>query len=141
MWLDVELLPRGGQFRQGEIGSPEFLIDANASSDLSFAILTSNEAPLALANNHSRGEAESLHDFYLPSAGEYFIRISGTREAVQLYELRLSVSGANAPEPTSATLAAAMTGILMIFNRSSICKRQLTSASNQCGANRGACEK
>ena len=134
MWLDVELIPRGGQFRQGEIGSPEVLIDANASSDLSFAILASNEAPLALVNNHSRGEGESLHGFYLPAAGEYVIRVSGSREAVQLYELKLSVNGAHAPEPSSAALATVMAGMLLAFQRSSVCKRYSASESTRTGA-------
>jgi serralysin len=134
MWLDAELIPRGGQFRQGEIGSPEFLIDAKASSDLSFAILASNEAQLALVNNHSRGETESLQGFYLPAAGQYFIGVSGSRESVQLYELKLSVNGTHAPEPSSATLATVLVGILIAIQRSSSCKRYSTYESIRIGA-------
>jgi serralysin len=134
MWLDVELIPCGGQFRQGEIGSPEVLIDANASSDLSFAILASNQDQLALVNSNSRGEAETLDGFYLPAAGEYVIRVSGSREAVQLYELRLSVNDVHAPEPSSATLAIAMVGMLLAFQRSSSCKRYSMHESTRTGA-------
>lgn len=139
-WLDVDLTPHGGSFRQGEFGSPEFLIDATASGDLSFSILAGNEVPLVQVNNHSRGQAESLRSFYLPEAGEYFIRVSSAREAVQLYELKVGIHAAHAPEPSSSMLMSAMTGVLLTFHRGSICKRQSSNALNRSGANHEACD-
>jgi hypothetical protein len=104
-WLDLELTPRGGLFRQASIGEAEILVDANASSDLSLALFAANEAQLAVVDEQPRGGIETLDNFYLPAAGSYFIRVSGSREAVQLYELNAQVRGLSSPEPSTGTIA------------------------------------
>jgi hypothetical protein len=104
--LDVQLTPRGGRFRQGLPGEAESLIDADASSDLALALLDASGAELAAANAHPRGFGESLDGLLLPGAGEFVIRISGSRDVIQLYDLRIRLLGVATPEPTAISLVA-----------------------------------
>jgi hypothetical protein len=104
--LDVELTPRGGRFRQGLPGEDEILIDAHASSDLALAVLDSRGVELAAANAHPRGFGESVNGLLLPVVGRYVIRITGSRDVVQLYDLRLRLHGVTTPEPTAIALVA-----------------------------------
>ncbi len=103
-WLDVELQPRGGRFRQAQLGGEEAWIEAHASNDLTLELLAADDSLLGSANRHGRGEGERLADVFLPSAGTYRLRVSGSREAVQLYSLEVRVRGIQAPEPASAQL-------------------------------------
>ncbi len=90
--LNVVLTPRGGQFTQSGGGTPT-LFDASARSDLALAIFDLNgTSVLGLADETGQGGIESLVDLSLPAAGEYFVRITGGDDTIQLYELELSIS-------------------------------------------------
>lgn len=103
--IDVELKPRGGRYRQAAVGGIETLIDAGASSSLTLQLYDSNQSLIANLENPLRGASEVLDDLLLPSAGTYFVRISGSRDRAQLYELTLQGNALHAPEPTAAALA------------------------------------
>ena len=93
--LSAVLTPRGGIFDQGQQGgSPPTPTDANSKNDLSLALFGSDgTTQLALINNTGAGSAETLSNFTLPSAGQYYLRVTGaTADAVQLYDLALSAS-------------------------------------------------
>lgn len=89
--LTATLTPRGGQFDQsGQGGTPTFF-DASARSDLSLAIFdTDGTSVLGLADDTGLGGVESLVALELPAAGQYYARITGAQDTIQLYELELS---------------------------------------------------
>jgi hypothetical protein len=93
--LSAVLTPRGGIFNQGQQGgSAPTQTDANSKNDLSLALFGSDgTTQLALINNTGAGSAETLSNFTLSSAGQYYVRVTGaTADAVQLYDLALSAS-------------------------------------------------
>jgi hypothetical protein len=89
------LTPRGGQFTQAaaEGGGTPTLFNASARSDLTLAIFDTNgTSMLDLANNTGLGGIETLVDLELPTAGQYYARITGgPQDTIQLYELELFV--------------------------------------------------
>jgi serralysin len=95
--LSAVLTPQGGMFDQGqENGTPPTPFDATNKNDLELTLFGTNGATqLALVNNTGAGLAETLSNFMLPSAGQYYVRVTGaTADAVQLYDLNLSVAAA-----------------------------------------------
>jgi hypothetical protein len=96
--LSAVLTPRGGIFNQTSENdfNPPTTFNANNRDDLVLTLLGTNGATqLALVNNTAAGLAETLSGFSLPSAGQYYIRVTGTTaDAVQLYDLQLSVAAA-----------------------------------------------
>jgi hypothetical protein len=86
-FLTATLIPRGGVFTQPST------FDANARNDLDFTVLAPDGATiLATASTASAGGTESLTNVKLPNAGDYFIRIAGLDDTIQLYELSLAVA-------------------------------------------------
>ena len=91
--LNVVLTPRGGQFTQAQDGFTPTFFDASARSDLALAIFDlDGTSLLESADKTEKGGIESLVDLSLPAAGEYFVRITGGDDTIQLYELELSIS-------------------------------------------------
>ncbi|MGI9457877.1 MAG: pre-peptidase C-terminal domain-containing protein, partial [Aeoliella sp.] len=93
--LTATLTPRGGQFDQGgQFGIPPTApFDASARSDLALAIFDPNGTTiLDSADATGQGGVESLVDVILPAAGQYFARITGGDDTIQLYELELSIT-------------------------------------------------
>jgi serralysin len=91
--LDVSLTPLGGTFTQGEQGGSLSSFNASARNDLSFAILGPDGATqLAFANTAAVGQVELLSDVQLTTPGNYFVRVLGSAESVQLYQLQLSAT-------------------------------------------------
>lgn len=91
--LNAVLTPRGGIYNQGSQGGQQSPIDANSRSDLAFAIFDSDGTTLLRhVNRDGAGTTESLSELLLPSAGTYYIRVTGASSQVQLYQLDLSVT-------------------------------------------------
>ena len=92
--IDVNLSPEGPTYSQGRQGqNNESPYDASAQSDLSFEVLdTDGTTVLTTASVNGIGSSESLNAFDLNVAGTYFVRISGADNAVQMYQLDVSVS-------------------------------------------------
>jgi hypothetical protein len=92
--IDVNLSPEGPTYSQGRQGqNNESPYDASAQSDLSFQILdTDGTTVLTTASANGIGASESLAAFDLNVAGTYYVRISGADNAVQMYQLDVSVS-------------------------------------------------
>jgi hypothetical protein len=57
---------------------------------------------LASSNVGSLGFAESILDFAVASAGDYFVRVSGAFNSAQFYQLDIAL----VPEPASVLLLA-----------------------------------
>jgi hypothetical protein len=93
--LDVFLTPLGGVFTQGTEDGQQATFNANARNDLTLALFDRNGTSLlALVNNAGAGQVESFSGISLPSAGEYYVRVTGANDSIQLYQLMLSVSSA-----------------------------------------------
>jgi len=91
--LDATLTPLGGIFNQGLEGGVQSSFNANARNDLALSIFASNGTTLlGTANLTAAGGIESLGNISLVTAGEYFARISGADDNVQLYQLRLAAA-------------------------------------------------
>jgi hypothetical protein len=90
--LAATLTPRGGVFTQASEGQTPTSFNANARSNLALSVFATNgTSVLATANASPAGVAESLANVNLPAAGTYYARITGADDAIQLYELSLSV--------------------------------------------------
>jgi hypothetical protein len=91
--VDATLTPRGGVFTQASEGQTPTTFDANARNNLALAILAGDGTSLlATASNSPAGAAESLAGLELPEAGNYFVRITGTDDTIQLYQLSLTAA-------------------------------------------------
>ena len=91
--LNAMLTPRGGQFTQAGDGGTPTLFDASARVDLILDVFdTDGTSLLASANDTGKGGIESLAELSLPEAGEYFVRITGADDTIQLYELELNIT-------------------------------------------------
>jgi serralysin len=90
--LNVNLTPWGGTFNQMGPGGVELLIDAASASNLSLAILAPNGSSILRSTDSAgSGAGEAITGLQL-AAGQYFVRILGADDAVQLYELQLSLN-------------------------------------------------
>ena len=93
---DILLTPKGPTY---DFNGSSF--DASELNDLALRLLdASNNSVLAASDVNGLGEAESILNFELPSAGDYLIELTGLDDAAQLYELNLDVS----PVPQPAAL-------------------------------------
>ncbi len=93
--INVLLRPRGGIFSQGVQGGQQSQVNASADSDLRVTVFDSDGATvLATADVAAAGEAEVLAGVYLPTAGQYFVEVTGSSDVVQLYQLDLSLMAA-----------------------------------------------
>jgi serralysin len=89
--LDLTLTPLGGVFYQGVEDGQQTLFDANSRNDLSLAVFSTNGTTLlASADSTAAGEIESLSGISLTSPGQYFVRVTGSDDNVQLYQLQLA---------------------------------------------------
>lgn len=90
--LDVTLTPHGGQFAQGSEGTVPTPFNADNRSNLSFDVIdTDGSTVLAAVNNGAAGISDVLEDLELADSGEYFIRITGAADTIQLYQLDLEL--------------------------------------------------
>lgn len=90
--VNMVLTPLGGVFHQGAPGETQSLFDANARNNLTLALYRESEAELlATANSQPAGAVESLTNVALTTPGNYYVRIAGSNQNVQLYQLDISL--------------------------------------------------
>jgi serralysin len=95
--LTAVLTPMGGTFTQGSVGSIPTSFNASARVDLVLEILdTDGMSSLGLSDTSIAGGIETVVGVNL-NAGDYFARITGLDDTIQLYQLELSTVAA--PEP------------------------------------------
>ncbi|HEX2475490.1 MAG TPA: matrixin family metalloprotease [Lacipirellulaceae bacterium] len=100
MSLNAVLMPRGGSFSQGIPGGQQSQVNASADNDLRMTVFDSDGVTvLASADDAAAGEPEVLAGVYLPTAGQYFVQVTGSSDAVQLYQLDLSLMAARLHVP------------------------------------------
>lgn len=95
--LSVTLTPTGSTYTSNSTS-----FNSLAQSDLTLSLYGTNGSTLlASANAGGAGVAETLNNFNLPGSGTYYVRVSGTANAAQMYRLTGNLSNVvstNAPE-------------------------------------------
>jgi len=101
--VDILLTPKGPTYLEGFSPGTLQPYDSSAQSNLSLELLDSNgTTSLLFANDNGLGGSEGILNFELDTPGEYFVRIRGAQNTIQLFQLDLSA--VPIPEPASALL-------------------------------------
>jgi hypothetical protein len=107
--LSITVTPKGPTYDEGPQGSgnagTQQPLVASAKSNLTLALLdTDGTSLLELANSTGAGFAESIADYALAAAGDYYIRVQGqTFNQAQFFQLDIA-SLQSVPEPTGLAL-------------------------------------
>jgi serralysin len=100
--LDITLTPLGPSYMEGPHGGTQTLLDTAALNILSLYVFDGTGSNvLAFSSSGGLGAAEYLTNIPAP-AGNYYIRISGDRDAAQFYQLDVAVNAV--PEPAAVVL-------------------------------------
>ena len=111
-FISTTLTPVGATYNQSPEGGPGATpLNTSAQSNLTLALFNSSGSPEGLVNNAGLGGAETLNDILVPP-GDYFIRVTGTANTVQLYTLSVSVESLDIPVSTGPTLVSPSTGVV-----------------------------
>ena len=109
--LNIVLKPLGPTYQDGLSASTQTSFNTSAQSDLSLRLYDSTGLNLlATSNITGLGGIESLLHFPV-NAANYFVRVSGSQDAAQFYQLDIAL----VPEPAGFTLFAL--GISTFFYR------------------------
>lgn len=115
--IEILLSPQGPTYNQGPQGGSSSSFNAKAQNDLMFTLFGQDGTTiLAHVNQTGLGMDETL-TYLVPSAGNYFIRVMGSVDQVQLYRLWIS-GGFVIPEPTSGVLLLVVASALVVRRRS-----------------------
>ncbi len=91
--VDVLLSPAGYIYREGPQNGTQSTYRTNELNDLNVALFDSNGTSLlASASDGGVGVPEEISDIDLLSPGEYFVRVRGTLNDAQFYQLEVSVT-------------------------------------------------
>ena len=90
--LDAQLAPIGFTYQQGAEENSIQLFNSKTQNDLTLELYNAQRQLVGRADNFGAGGNEELAGVRLTAGGQYFVRISGNRDAAQLYQLDLTVS-------------------------------------------------
>ncbi|QDT00219.1 matrixin family metalloprotease [Adhaeretor mobilis] len=98
--VDVTITPTGPNYFERPTGVGNYAVTRSSQqSDLTLEVFRATDGGgtqlLGTANSAPLGQAESLLDLLLPAAGEYFVRVAGSTNAVQLYQLSLALEASS----------------------------------------------
>ena len=114
--LTATVTPVGPTYRIGPQHATPTYLDSSAVSDLTLTIFDSDGTSiLALENANDEGFSEVIDELSLPAGGEYFARITGNANDVQMYQLDLDVVAV--PEPVAALSLASLVALACIVRR------------------------
>jgi len=91
--LDITLAPLGPTYQEQVPGGPTVTTVSSAVSNLSLQVFSldgMSEVILGTSNTNPIGQPESVLDLALADAGQYFVRITGSSDIVQMYQISLS---------------------------------------------------
>jgi serralysin len=115
--LDVQVVPIGPTYHQGPRGGQQSPVDSASVSDLSLALYAPDGLTILHAvNSTGIGQAESILQWSLATAGNYFVRVTGNANDVQLYQINLRTTVV--PEPGHWLLVVGGTWLLFQSRRS-----------------------
>jgi serralysin len=118
MFVDLTLAPMGPTYLEGPQNSAEnntqVVFDASALSDLNLTLYdTDGVSILAASFTPGLGLTERIISTDLSSPGVYFVRVGGTTNAAQMFELEI----ASVPEPSALFLVMAAIACGCILRR------------------------
>lgn len=91
--VDFTLTPRGPTYSEGPQGGTQGLFNTSAQSDLTLRVYNATgNSLLATANNSGLGSVESIADMAFANPGTYLVRISGSANAAQFYQLDITAT-------------------------------------------------
>ncbi|MEQ8211711.1 MAG: pre-peptidase C-terminal domain-containing protein [Lacipirellulaceae bacterium] len=89
--IRLDLVPRGAVYQVGPEGGTQSSFDSRALSNLGLTLFASNGVTqLANSNSAAAGQSETITTELTP--GDYFARVTGTNNNVQLYQLSIFTS-------------------------------------------------
>ncbi len=89
--FDAVLTPVGPTYNEGAQGGTQSPLNTAALNDLILEILAADGSVLSYHNSYGLGYAESVLGLSL-GPGDYFARVSGTNDNIQMYQLSLIAS-------------------------------------------------
>ena len=92
--LNVTLSPQGTTYSQGPQGGTQSSFNSLETSDLTLTLFDSSQTLVMTADNTDAGEIEAINSLELDSAGEYYVRVTGATNNVQLYQLDVDFTDA-----------------------------------------------
>jgi hypothetical protein len=99
--LSILLTPMGPTYQEGPQGGTQSPLNASALNNLSLFLYDSTGVNLLASSAvNGLGVAESILDFSVAAAGNFFVRISGSQDVAQFYQLDIAL----VPEPTGMML-------------------------------------
>jgi hypothetical protein len=103
--LTVNLSPVGSTYLSGpQSGGSPTSFNAAAQSNLAVQVIAPDGATvLASANVNGAGLGEAINNLSLGAAGQYYIKITGSDNAAQMYKFTLNLS--DAAPPTGGTIS------------------------------------
>jgi len=101
--LDINLTPVGATFTQGSDSSNNTQFVTASLSDLTLTLFDSDGTTLLdLANDTPAGSSEAILDYPLDTAGQYYVRVTGSADVVQFYELSIAAEAYSIVVPNPA---------------------------------------
>lgn len=88
--LQVQLVPLGDSYSQAAVGGSTSAFDAKSQNDLRFEIYEGQSTRIASIDLQGLGVEEHVSEVRLAAGREYYVRVSGDRDAAQMYRLDLS---------------------------------------------------
>ncbi len=86
--VDIELTPTGSSYLVGPQNGSQITLDNRIRSDLALALFDSDQTTLLTSVDLTgEGEIESINDWLLGPPGEYYVRVTGAANDVQMYQL------------------------------------------------------
>lgn len=90
--VNIVLTPAGATYNEGAQGGAQAPLNTAALSDLTLRLYDTDGTTLLISKNDTAvGLAESIASFALPSTGEFFVRVSGAANNIQMYTLNVNV--------------------------------------------------
>lgn len=98
--VSVTVTPTGSTYTSNSV-----TFNSLTQSNLAFSIYSGNGTTvLTTVNATAAGLAETLSNYNLSAAGTYYVRVSGSANAAQMYRLSGTISGATTPAAEIAVL-------------------------------------
>lgn len=97
--VDVVLTPKGPTYQEGPQNGAQNPYPTASFSDLTLQVIDSDGSTvLASIDATGLGSAEVVNDLTLGDAGDYFIRVGGKQNQVQMYSLSIGVTFTAVPQ-------------------------------------------
>ncbi len=91
--VDISVLPVGPTYLQGPQGGGQSNYVTSQFSDLNLALFDSDQSTLLTSDNSGGlGQADMINGWSLSQPGEYYVRVQGTANNIQMYEISVSVT-------------------------------------------------